>query len=80
MANKGKSRALGIGVITGEYEYKPEREKNKHVRTVKWLINHLVDFEKTIFRPDTFSPTLKWNSIKDKYIQSNPAFEKSSMI
>ncbi|MGI6521363.1 MAG: AAA family ATPase [Fermentimonas sp.] len=76
VANKGKSRALGIGIITGEYEYKPEREKNKHVRTVKWLINHLVDFEKTIFRPDTFSPTLKWNSIKDKYIQSNPAFEK----
>jgi|BioPla2DNA2_1021312.scaffolds.fasta_scaffold00342_1 5-methylcytosine-specific restriction protein B len=76
VANKGKSRALGIGVITGEYEYKPEREKNKHVRTVKWLINHPVDFEKTIFRFDTFSPTLKWKSIKDKYIQSNPAFEK----
>ncbi len=76
VANKGKSRALGIGIITGEYEYKPEREKYKHVRTVKWLINHLVDFEKTIFRPDTFSPTLKWKSIKDKYIQINPAFEK----
>lgn len=76
IANKGKSKALGIGIITGEYEYKPEREKYKHVRTVKWLINQLVDFEKTIFRPDTFSPTLKWSSIKEKYIQSNPEFEK----
>lgn len=76
IANKGKSKALGIGVITGEYEFKPERKENKHIRKVKWLINQLVDFEKTIFRPDTFTPTLKWNSIKEKYIQSNPAFEK----
>ena len=76
IANKGKSKALGIGVITGEYEYKPERKENKHIRKVKWLINQLVDFEKTIFRPDTFTPTLKWSSIKEKYILSNPAFEK----
>ena len=76
IANKGKSKALGVGVITGEYEFKPERNENKHIRKVKWLINHLVDFEKTIFRPDTFTPTLKWNSIKEKYIQSSPAFEK----
>ena len=76
IANKGKSKALGIGVITGEYEYKPERKENKHIRKVKWLINQLIDFEKTIFRPDTFTPTLKWSSIKEKYILSNPAFEK----
>ncbi|MFC5284137.1 AAA family ATPase [Pedobacter alpinus] len=76
IANKGKSKALGIGVITGEYEFKPERKENKHIRKVKWLINQLVDFEKTIFRPDTFTPTLKWSSIKEKYIQSNSAFEK----
>ena len=76
IANKGKSKALGIGVITGEYEFKSERKENKHIRKVKWLINQLVDFEKTIFRPDTFTPTLKWSSIKEKYIQSNPAFEK----
>ena len=76
IANKGKSKALGIGVITGEYEFKPDRKENKHIRKVKWLINQLVDFEKTIFRPDTFTPTLKWSSIKEKYIQSNPAFEK----
>jgi 5-methylcytosine-specific restriction protein B len=76
IANKGKSKALGIGVITGEYEFRPERKEYKHIRKVKWLINHLVDFEKTIFRPDTFTPTLKWNSIKEKYIQNNAAFEK----
>lgn len=76
IANKGKSKSLGIGVITGEYEFKPTRNEYKHVRKVKWLINHLIDFEKTIFRPDTFTPTLKWNSIREKYIQSNPLFEK----
>ncbi len=46
IANKGKSKALGIGVITGEYEYKPERKENKHIRKVKWLINQLVDLKR----------------------------------
>lgn len=76
IANKGKSKALGIGVITGEYKYDSKRKEYKHTRRVNWLINHMVDFEKTIFRPDTFTPTLKWNNIKEKYIQTDSSFEK----
>lgn len=76
VANKGKSKALGIGVIIDEYEYKPEREGYKNTRKVNWLINELIEFEKPIFRPDTFSPTLKWEKIKEKYIQKNPSFDK----
>lgn len=73
IANRGKSKALGIGIITGEYEYRPDKEEYKHERKVDWLINHLVDFGKTIFRPDTFSPTLKWESIKQAYIAADPS-------
>jgi len=76
IANKGKSKALGIGIITGVSEYDPERDYYKHTRKVKWLINHMVDFEKTIFRPDTFTPTLKWNNIKEKYIEADASFKK----
>lgn len=76
IANKGKKKALGIGVITGEYEYQPERKEYKHTRKVRWLINSMVEFNKTIFRPDTFSPTLKWSEIKEKYIESNPGLQK----
>jgi 5-methylcytosine-specific restriction enzyme B len=76
IANKGKSKALGIGVITGEYKFDNKREKFKHIRKVKWLINNLVDFEKTIFRPDTFTPTLKWINIKEKYISVDVSNEK----
>jgi len=76
ISNKGKSKALGIGVITGEYIFNDKRRVYKHTRKVNWVINHLVDFEKSIFRPDTFSPTLKWNSIKEKYINSDISFGK----
>lgn len=76
IANRGKSKALGIGILTGVYEFKPDRSYFKHTRKVKWLINHLVEFDKTIFRPDTFTPTLKWQSIKEKYIEADAAFEK----
>ncbi len=75
IANRGKRKALGIGVISGEYKYQPERKNAKHVRTVKWLINDLIVFEKTIFRPDTFSPTLKWEKIKEKYLHLNSSYK-----
>ncbi|KXS44100.1 MAG: ATPase [Methanolobus sp. T82-4] len=75
IANKGRSKCLGIGVIEGEYFYDDNRSAYKHTRKVKWLINELIDFEKTIFRIDTFSPTLKWKTIKEKYINTNSSYE-----
>lgn len=75
IANKGKRKALGIGVITGEYTFDDTRTEYKHVREINWLINDLVEFEKSIFRPDTFSPTLKWKKIKEKYISVNQSYE-----
>ncbi len=76
IANKGRSKCLGIGVIEGEYVFDDKRAEYKHIRKVKWLINELIDFEKTIFRPDTFSPTLKWDTIKEKYINANASYGK----
>jgi 5-methylcytosine-specific restriction protein B len=75
IANKGRSKCLGIGVIEGEYFYDDKRSDYKHTRKVKWIINELIDFEKTIFRIDTFSPTLKWETIKDKYISANSSYK-----
>lgn len=75
IANKGRSKSLGIGVIEGEYFYDDKRSEYKHTRKVKWFINELIDFEKTIFRIDTFSPTLKWENIKEKYINANSSYE-----
>jgi 5-methylcytosine-specific restriction protein B len=74
VANKGRSKCLGIGVIEGEYFYDDERSDYKHTRKVKWIINELIDFEKTIFRIDTFSPTLKWETIRDKYVSTNNSY------
>jgi 5-methylcytosine-specific restriction protein B len=76
IANRGKSKCLGIGVIKGEYQYDPSRTYFKHVRKVDWILNQPLDFDKTIFRPDTFSPTLKWELIKKRYIESDPKLEK----
>ncbi|MCQ6963739.1 hypothetical protein PV02_11610 [Methanolobus chelungpuianus] len=76
IANKGRSKCLGIGVIEGEYIFDGKRTEFKHVRKIKWLINELIDFEKPIFRPDTFSPTLKWEYIKEKYITAKSSYER----
>ena len=75
IANKGRSKALGIGVITGEYIFDDKRVEYKHVRKINWLINQLVDLEKPIFRADTFSPTLKWDNIKEKFLSANASYE-----
>jgi len=72
IANKGRKRVLGIGVIAGEYLLDDSREYYKHTRRVIWSINKQVDFDKSVFRPDTFSPTKLWPEIKRKYIDSDP--------
>ncbi len=74
IANKGKSKALGIGIIEDEYKYEAQRPTYKHTRRVKWLINEEISFSKGIFRPDTFSATHKWDFIKAAYIQQNPQY------
>ncbi|AKB73969.1 hypothetical protein MSLAZ_0708 [Methanosarcina lacustris Z-7289] len=76
IATKGRGTSLGIGVIIGEYIFDDEKTKYKHIRKVKWLINHLVGFGAVIFRQDVFSPTRKWEIIKEKYISTAPSYEK----
>lgn len=77
VARNGRSKSLGIGVITGECTFDNERTKYKHIRKVNWLINHPIDFKKIIFRLDTFSPTRKWENVKEKYLSVNASYEKT---
>lgn len=36
LVKKGRKEYVGYGVVTGEYEYQPEREIYHHVRKMKW--------------------------------------------
>ncbi len=76
IANRGKKEAIGIGVIEGAYEYRPERTNSPHVRKVNWLVNKPILVEKS-FRPDTFSPTKEWGTIKSLYIAKYPEIENT---
>ncbi len=37
LAKKGNSKLLGLGVITGDYEYWPDEDDHRNGRAVKWL-------------------------------------------
>ncbi len=76
IANRGKKEAIGIGVIESAYEYHPERTNFPHVRKVNWLVNQPIPVEKS-FRPDTFSPTKEWGTIKNLYITKYPELENT---
>jgi 5-methylcytosine-specific restriction protein B len=76
VANKGRKGVLGIGVITGGYEYDETREYYKHVRKVDWVIKNPVESEKSLFRADTFSPTLKYTEVKKLYLDKDPVYQK----
>lgn len=78
-ANKGKNVLVGIGIITGEYRFDNSRNEFKHVRSVNWIIdrewNYLADRitnYQTLFRPDTFSPTLPYKEILSLIALDNP--------
>lgn len=78
-ASKGVSTCLGIGIIKSAYYYDEEAEDYKHRRQVNWITDKIYQYTanslkhyKTLFRPDTFSPTLVSNFILSEYARLYP--------
>jgi len=76
--NKGTNTCIGIGVIEGDYYY-DENDHFKHKRKVKWITDKVYQYKTrtysnyaTLFRPDTFSPTLVWEFILNEYVRLYP--------
>lgn len=80
VATKGRERnlALGLGVITSEYEYKPGENSFEHIKRVEWLINEPVKFEKPMFGYRIFCPISieVWDIIKSRCIEVNPQYKE----
>ncbi len=76
-ANKGVNTCIGIGIIESDYYYSPEGQY-RHTRKVKWITNKVYQYKgnlkgyKTLFRPDTFSPTKIWQFLLNEYVRSYP--------
>jgi 5-methylcytosine-specific restriction enzyme B len=49
IVKRGRSVVLGYGVVTGEYEYRPERSIFKSVRTVRWDGRGTWAFDESLF-------------------------------
>ncbi len=78
-AAKGVNACLGIGIIEGVYTYDANSTDFKHRRTVRWLTNKSYQYKpdslkgyKSLFRPDTFSPTKVWEFILSEYVREYP--------
>lgn len=61
---KGVSKLLGMGIVTGEYEYRQEKGEFPHIHTVEWTYNKEVDYpgqlpQKTLTDITTFKDTVK---------------------
>jgi hypothetical protein len=80
-ANRGVNALLGIGVITGEYVHDDEVSEYKHTRDVEWICDKVWEYQpnqiatyRTLFRPDTFSPTLPYREILTAYVAAYPEY------
>ena len=77
-ATKGVNTCLGIGIIQGNYSYDKNADNYKHKRTVKWITDKVYQYKadlkgyKTLFRPDTFSPTKVYEFILNEYARLYP--------
>ena len=49
IANKGWKELIGIGRVTGVYEYDAGKEDFPHIRSVEWVITTPVKFEDNVF-------------------------------
>lgn len=89
-ATKGVNTCIGIGIIQGNYSYDKNAENYKHKRTVKWITDKVYQYKadlkgyKTLFRPDTFSPTKVYEFILNEYVRLYPEltsiFDENNLI
>lgn len=78
-ANKGVNTCIGIGVIDGDYYFDKDASSYKHRRKVNWITNKVYQYKpnslnkyKSIFRPDTFSPTKVSEFLIHEYLRLYP--------
>ena len=78
-ANKGTNTCIGIGIVQGDYYFDKEAEDYRHRRKVNWITNKIYKYKantlknyKTIFRPDTFTPTRVWQFLLNEYVRLYP--------
>ena len=78
-ATKGVNTCLGIGIIEGNYYFDVNASGYNHKRTVKWITDKVYQYKsntlknyKTLFRPDTFSPTKVYEFILNEYVRMYP--------
>lgn len=73
-ASKGVNTCIGIGIIEGNYYFEGADRTFQHRRKVNWITNKVYQYKsdslktyKTLFRPDTFSPTKVWEFLLNEY-------------
>jgi 5-methylcytosine-specific restriction protein B len=83
-ATKGVNTCLGIGIIEGSYFFEGIWDNFNHRRKVKWITDKIYQYKpnaldypkggkyKTLFRPDTFSPTLVYEFLLNEYVRLYP--------
>ena len=89
-ATKGVNTCIGIGIIEGNYYFEGADKSFQHRRKVNWITNKVYQYKsnslktyKTLFRPDTFSPTKVWDFLLNEYARMFPelatVFEKHNL-
>jgi 5-methylcytosine-specific restriction enzyme B len=78
-ASQGLSVCLGVGLIDGEYYYDAQAPHYPHRRKANWITDKIYQYSadswekhKTLFRPDTFSPTKASKFILSEYVRLYP--------
>ncbi|HOZ98259.1 MAG TPA: AAA family ATPase [Niabella sp.] len=78
-ATKGVNTCIGIGIIEGDYYYDKDINEYNHHRKVNWITDKIYQYKsgilksyKTLFRPDTFSPTRVWEFLLNEYTRMYP--------
>ncbi len=72
IAHQGKTQVLGIGVITGYYEYNTHHYRYPHIRKVDWVIQQPLLFDQPLFSSVPFAQTSHWETVKRRYEQQYP--------
>ncbi len=91
VANQGLTKVIGIGIISGPYQYRGDGSYNQHYRTVNWLADQPWQYPKDqfaghkfLFGRTTFTRTTIGSRILQEYVkqyaQYRSIFEQHGLL
>ena len=75
IATSKENLVMGVGVITGDYDFDSSREERNHIKKVKWFIKDPITVDGIKVPSGYFNTIRHYNKVKQEYVNQNSSLK-----